>query len=80
MTADGQTVQQGDSLVTMYSTPWCGYCHRLRSQLDAAYADAERRFGLMELSPEQQQQGKDQAKAVVDAFASRLGWTLEIQW
>jgi mycoredoxin len=19
---------------TMYSTPWCGYCHRLRSQLD----------------------------------------------
>lgn len=21
-------------LVTMYSTPWCGYCHRLKSQLD----------------------------------------------
>ena len=21
-------------LVTMYSTQWCGYCHRLRSQLD----------------------------------------------
>ena len=20
--------------VTMYSTPWCGYCHRLRTQLD----------------------------------------------
>lgn len=20
--------------VTMYSTPWCGYCHRLRSQMD----------------------------------------------
>ena len=19
---------------TMYSTPWCGYCHRLRTQLD----------------------------------------------
>ena len=19
---------------TMFSTPWCGYCHRLRSQLD----------------------------------------------
>ena len=19
---------------TMYSTPWCGYCHRLRSQFD----------------------------------------------
>ena len=22
------------STVTMYSTPWCGYCHRLRSQMD----------------------------------------------
>jgi len=22
------------NLVTMYSTVWCGYCHRLRSQLD----------------------------------------------
>ena len=20
--------------VTVYSTPWCGYCHRLQSQLD----------------------------------------------
>ena len=20
--------------LTMYSTPWCGYCHRLKSQLD----------------------------------------------
>ena len=20
--------------ITMYSTPWCGYCHRLKSQLD----------------------------------------------
>ena len=19
---------------TMYTTPWCGYCHRLKSQLD----------------------------------------------
>lgn len=35
MTApNDQAVQQGDNLVTMYSTPWCGYCHRLRSQLD----------------------------------------------
>lgn len=31
---DGRPVQQGGNLVTMYSTPWCGYCHRLRSQLD----------------------------------------------
>jgi mycoredoxin len=22
------------SLFTMYTTPWCGYCHRLKSQLD----------------------------------------------
>jgi len=20
--------------VTMYSTPWCGYCHRLKAQMD----------------------------------------------
>ena len=24
----------GPSTVTMYSTQWCGYCHRLKSQLD----------------------------------------------
>jgi mycoredoxin len=24
----------GKSTFTMYSTPWCGYCHRLKSQLD----------------------------------------------
>ncbi|GAB3868199.1 mycoredoxin [Nocardioides maradonensis] len=23
-----------DTQFTMYSTPWCGYCHRLKSQLD----------------------------------------------
>lgn len=22
------------SRFTMYSTPWCGYCHRLKNQLD----------------------------------------------
>jgi mycoredoxin len=22
------------ALFTMYSTPWCGYCHRLKSQFD----------------------------------------------
>jgi mycoredoxin len=21
-------------MLTMYSTPWCGYCHRLKSQLE----------------------------------------------
>ena len=21
-------------MLTMYSTSWCGYCHRLKSQLD----------------------------------------------
>src|SRR6478609_4850378 len=25
---------QMTSSFTMYSTPWCGYCHRLKSQLD----------------------------------------------
>lgn len=24
------------SQVTMYSTPWCGYCHRLKGQMDRA--------------------------------------------
>ena len=23
-----------DATFTMYTTPWCGYCHRLKSQLD----------------------------------------------
>ena len=23
-------------MLTMYSTPWCGYCHRLGGQLDRA--------------------------------------------
>ena len=23
-------------MLTMYSTPWCGYCYRLKSQLDRA--------------------------------------------
>ena len=26
-------------VVTMYSTPWCGYCHRLRAQMDRAGID-----------------------------------------
>ncbi len=21
-------------MLTMYTTPWCGYCHRLKSQMD----------------------------------------------
>ncbi len=25
----------GATTFTMYSTPWCGYCHRLKRQLDA---------------------------------------------
>jgi mycoredoxin len=24
------------SAITMYSTPWCGYCHRLKKQLNRA--------------------------------------------
>ena len=29
---DSSTAPDAD--FTMYSTPWCGYCHRLKSQLD----------------------------------------------
>jgi len=29
-----QTTEQTTGQFTMYSTPWCGYCHRLKSQLD----------------------------------------------
>jgi len=28
-------------MLTMYSTPWCGYCHRLRTQLDRAGIEYE---------------------------------------
>jgi len=28
------SAENGSAQVTMYSTPWCGYCHRLRGQLD----------------------------------------------
>ncbi|HEY0117374.1 MAG TPA: mycoredoxin [Cellulomonas sp.] len=24
------------STLTMYTTPWCGYCHRLKGQLESA--------------------------------------------
>jgi mycoredoxin len=32
---------QTSSRFTMYSTPWCGYCHRLKSQLDREGIDFE---------------------------------------
>jgi mycoredoxin len=28
------TVTGMSGTVTMYSTPWCGYCHRLKGQMD----------------------------------------------
>ena len=28
--------RRGKSAVTMYTTSWCGFCHRLRTQLDRA--------------------------------------------
>ncbi len=31
-----RTVVDGMAQVTMYSTTWCGYCRRLKIQLDAA--------------------------------------------
>ena len=33
-TQPGRTAGNGEAAVTMYSTQWCGYCHRLKSQLD----------------------------------------------
>jgi mycoredoxin len=30
----GPTPDQTPATFTMYSTPWCGYCHRLKGQLD----------------------------------------------
>ena len=30
------TTTPAPGTVTMYSTTWCGYCHRLRKQLDSA--------------------------------------------
>jgi mycoredoxin len=30
----GHEPAQESAEFTMYSTPWCGYCHRLKSQLD----------------------------------------------
>ena len=37
MTVTGQPlVDQGMAQVTMYSTTWCGYCRRLKIQLDQA--------------------------------------------
>jgi mycoredoxin len=34
MTAPDAAPERDTAAVTMYSTQWCGYCHRLRSQLD----------------------------------------------
>ena len=35
MTAETPTLPQPGT-ITMYSTSWCGYCRRLRTQLDSA--------------------------------------------
>ena len=35
MTAPDAAPERATSAVTMYSTQWCGYCHRLKSQLDS---------------------------------------------
>ena len=39
MTANPQAESQAEPTTgsfTMYTTPWCGYCHRLQGQLDRA--------------------------------------------
>jgi mycoredoxin len=33
MSREGQNMA-AEQTVTMYSTQWCGYCHRLKSQMD----------------------------------------------
>ena len=33
-TASNGSTNTGAAVLTMYSTPWCGYCHRLKGQLD----------------------------------------------
>jgi mycoredoxin len=30
----GRDSHQMSGSVTMYTTPWCGYCHRLKGQMD----------------------------------------------
>lgn len=39
--ASATSSSAGSPNVTMYSTQWCGYCHRLRSQLDREGIDYE---------------------------------------
>lgn len=34
MSTDAPEAATSDARPIMYSTPWCGYCHRLKSQLD----------------------------------------------
>jgi mycoredoxin len=36
MTAWAAAVERGMSQVTMYSTSWCGFCRRLKLQMDQA--------------------------------------------
>ncbi len=33
-TESGSTASGAAARIVMYSTPWCGYCRRLKSQLD----------------------------------------------
>ena len=39
--------------ITLYSTPWCGYCHRLKGQLERAG------IAFVEVDIEQQPDGAD---------------------
>ncbi len=44
MSAPATDIPETTELVTMYSTPWCGYCRRLKSQLDRegiAYSEVD---------------------------------------
>ncbi len=46
------------STITMYSTPWCGYCKRLKSQLD------REGIGYIEVDIEQEPEAADYVMSV----------------
>lgn len=44
MSAPATEATETSEMVTMYSTPWCGYCRRLKGQLERegiAYAEVD---------------------------------------
>lgn len=48
--------------------------------IDAAYAEAERRFQRMEMLPEHRRRSIEQAESILREFFGRIGWRLELKW